>query len=232
MGQVRDSTCELIGFINDLQDEGRSVIIATPDLDFALTHCTHLIALPDQHTQSPDISLRTPPPAEAEQKDAGAGKESVRVPPARPRRGRGLMSALNPMTLFVASMPLMVCPIALHSPGFSVTVLTLSTLLMIAARAPWKRTVVTVAGLWTLVAMMFLVFRYGCGNRAHPNAGCSRGVNPLTVSLGLVVSLVGLSPGSGVTQTALVIVLSTAPQAGGALSTGGWLGVWGVGACS
>ncbi len=193
-GQDWDNTCELIGFINDLQDEGRSVIIATHDLDFAITHCTHLIALPDQHKKPPHISLRRPPPAEANQEDEGTGKESVRVLPVRPERKRGLMSALNPMTLFLASIPLMVCTIALHSPGFSVTVLTLSTLLMVAARAPWKRTVVTVAGLWTLVAMMFLVFRFGWGNRSEAMSFYDLG-GPTAASTGLgaLLSLVLLS---------------------------------------
>ncbi len=192
-GQDWDNTRELIGFINGLQDEGRSVIIATHDLEFALQQCSHIIALPDQHTSRTGTS-QDEPAADAGRGEDGARGNSVSEPPAQPERRRGLMSALNPMTIFLATIPLMIGTITLHRPGFSVTVMALSTLLMIAARAPWRRTAATVASLWGVVALMFLVFRYGWANRSEASSLYDLG-GPLVASTGIggLLSLVLLS---------------------------------------
>ena len=45
-GQDWDNTCELMDFIDQLRHQGRTVIMATHDLELALKHGTHIVALP------------------------------------------------------------------------------------------------------------------------------------------------------------------------------------------
>ena len=55
------------------------------------------------------------------------------MPPPRPRQRSGLLTGLNPLTLFGALIPAMVMIFALKEPSLNVIVLASASLLMVAA---------------------------------------------------------------------------------------------------
>ncbi len=206
-GQDWDNTVELIGFIRGLRDEGRSVIIATHDLDFALQHCSHIVALPDPNGQPGSGRVKPTPPA-AENRVADVSAASAF--PSRPEKRRGLFSPLHPMTVFFAAIPSMVCAVILRNPVFSITLMVICTLLMIAARASWRRTVATIAGSWLLLGFMYLVFRYGWASANGDNIPMYIQGGPLVISTGIaaLLSLILLS-GIYTEPTAVVTALTS-----------------------
>jgi len=172
-GQDWDNTCELMDFIDQLRDQGRTVIMATHDLELALEHCTHIIALP-----RPTVRTRTgPDPTQrvAAAEDAGETARTVDVEadaspsgspclhpvPPRPQPRRGLFTSLNPFTLFLAVLPVMVMIFALRNHHLNLGVLLTSSLLVIAARASLRRTIASVVAPWMVTALMIWIFSSG-----------------------------------------------------------------------
>ena len=172
-GQDWDNTCELMDFIDQLRHQGRTVIMATHDLELALEHCTHIIALP-----RPTVRTRTgPDPTQrvAAAEDAGETARTVDVEadaspsgspclppvPPRPQPRRGLFSSLNPLTPFLAVLPVMVMVFALRNHHLNLGVLLISSLLVVAARASLRRTIASVVAPWTVTALMIWIFSSG-----------------------------------------------------------------------
>ena len=172
-GQDWDNTCELMDFIDQLRHQGRTVIMATHDLELALEHCTHIVALP-----RPTVRTRTgPDPTQrvAAAEDAGETARTVDVEadaspsgspclppvPPRPQPRRGLFTSLNPFTLFLAVLPVMVMIFALRNHHLNLGVLLTSSLLVIAARASLRRTIASVIAPWMVTALMIWIFSSG-----------------------------------------------------------------------
>ena len=172
-GQDWDNTRELMDFIDQLRDQGRTVIMATHDLELALDHCTHIIALP-----RPTVRTRTgPDPTQrvAAAEDAGETARTVDVEadaspsgspclppvPPRPQPRRGLFSSLNPLTPFLAVLPVIVMVFALRNHHLNLGVLLISSLLVVAARASLRRTIASVVAPWTVTALMIWIFSSG-----------------------------------------------------------------------
>ena len=172
-GQDWDNTRELMDFIDQLRDQGRTVIMATHDLELALEHCTHIIALP-----RPTVRTRTgPDPTQrvAAAEDAGETARTVDVEadaspsgspclppvPPRPQPRRGLFSSLNPLTPFLAVLPVMMMVFALRNHHLNLGVLLISSLLVVAARASLRRTIASVVAPWTVTALMIWIFSSG-----------------------------------------------------------------------
>nr|WP_051281442.1 ATP-binding cassette domain-containing protein [Actinomyces slackii] len=138
-GQDWDNTRELMGFIEELRAQGRTIIMATHDLELAQELCTHIVALPAPQAAEPD------------------GQEV----PAPPRRRRGLLSPLNPLTLFIAALPVMAMVLALRDARVNLAVLGAASLLMVMARASRTRTVIGLLAPWVVSALMVWIFSRG-----------------------------------------------------------------------
>ena len=146
-GQDWDNTCELMDFIDQLRHQGRTVIMATHDLELALEHCTHIVALPGAAgTGAADSRVGLPKPAP--------------VPP-RPQPRRGLFTSLNPFTLFASVLPVMVMVFALRNHHLNLGILLTSSVLIVAARASLRRTVASVVAPWVVTALMMWIFSSG-----------------------------------------------------------------------
>ena len=146
-GQDWDNTCELMDFIDQLCHQGRTVIMATHDLELALEHCTHIVALPGAAgTGAADSRAGLPEPAPV---------------PTRPQPRRGLFTSLNPFTLFASVLPVMVMVFALRNHHLNLGILLTSSVLIVAARASLRRTVASVVAPWVVAALMTWIFSSG-----------------------------------------------------------------------
>ena len=146
-GQDWDNICELMDFIDQLRHQGRTVIMATHDLELALEHCTHIVALPGAAgTGAADSRAGLPEPAP--------------VPP-RPQPRRGLFTSLNPFTLFASVLPVMVMVFALRNHHLNLGILLTSSVLIVAARASLRRTMASVVAPWAVTALMIWIFSSG-----------------------------------------------------------------------
>ena len=146
-GQDWDNTCELMDFIDQLRHQGRTVIMATHDLELALAHCTHIVALPRAAgTGAAEARVGLPEPAP--------------VPP-QPRPRPGLFTSLNPFTLFASVLPVMVMIFALRNHHLNLGILLTSSVLIVAARASLRRTIASVVAPWTVTALMIWIFSSG-----------------------------------------------------------------------
>lgn len=171
-GQDWDNTCELMDFIDQLRHQGRTVIMATHDLELALEHCTHIVALPgaargatvplpgqeagvgddaDDPSGVPATGVATP----------RAGDLDLMSVPPRPQPRRGLFSSLNPFTLFASVLPVMVMVFALRNHHLNLGILLTSSVLIVAARASLRRTMASVVAPWVVAALMTWIFSSG-----------------------------------------------------------------------
>ena len=171
-GQDWDNTCELMDFIDQLRDQGRTVIMATHDLELALEHCTHIVALPgaprggtvplpeqeagvgddaDEPSGVPATGVATP----------RAGDLDLMPVPPRPQPRRGLFTSLNPFTLFASVLPVMVMVFALRNHHLNLGILLAASVLIVAARASLRRTVASVVAPWVVAALMTWIFSSG-----------------------------------------------------------------------
>ena len=171
-GQDWDNTCELMDFIDQLRHQGRTVIMATHDLELALEHCTHIVALPgaarggtvpligqeagvgddaDDPSGVPATGVATP----------RAGDVDLMSVPPRPQPRRGLFTSLNPFTLFASVLPVMVMVFALRNHHLNLGILLTSSVLIVAARASLRRTVASVVAPWVVAALMTWIFSSG-----------------------------------------------------------------------
>ena len=172
-GQDWDNTRELMDFIDQLRHQGRTVIMATHDLELALEYCTHIIALPGptSRTRTVPVSVQEVAAADdveepAEASGSGAADSCTGLPepapvPPRPQPRRGLFTSLNPLTLFASVLPVMVMVFALRNHHLNLGVLLTSSVLIVAARASLRRTVASVVAPWVVTALMIWIFSSG-----------------------------------------------------------------------
>lgn len=146
-GQDWDNTCELMDFIDQLRHQGRTVIMATHDLELALEYCTHIVALPGVPAAGTADSL--------------TGHVGLAPVPPRPQSRRGLFTSLNPLTLFASVLPAMVMVFALRNHHLNLGILLAASVLIIAARASLRRTVASVIAPWVVTALMTWIFSGG-----------------------------------------------------------------------
>ena len=187
-GQDRANTVELMGFIEQLRAQGRTVIMATHDLELAQEHCTHVVALPQ-----PAGAGRAGDPVRPAGGDPGApAAGGVAVPP-RPQPRRGLLTGLNPLTLFVAVVPVIVMLFALKDHRVNLAVLVAASVLMTAARAPRTRTLVSVLGSWAVTGLMLWIFGNGLRSGPETQVYDMGSAVAAGTGIGAMVSLVLLS---------------------------------------
>ena len=172
-GQDWDNTRELMDFIDQLRHQGRTVIMATHDLELALEHCTHIIALPGPTSRTRTVPASVQEVAAADDVDepaeasgAGAADSCTGLPepapvPPRPQPRRGLFTSLNPLTLFASVLPVMVMVFALRNHHLNLGVLLASSVLVIAARASLRRTMASVIVPWAVTALMIWILSSG-----------------------------------------------------------------------
>ena len=171
-GQDWDNTCELMGFIDQLCHQGRTVIMATHDLELALEHCTHIVALPGASrggtvpVSGPEVTADgdadEPSGARAtgtvDSRTCHVGLASVQP---RPQPRRGLFTSLNPLTLSTAVLPVMVMVFTLRNHHLNLGILLTSSVLIVAARASLRRTVASVIAPWVVTVLMTWIFSSG-----------------------------------------------------------------------
>ena len=172
-GQDWDNTGELMDFIDQLRHQGRTVIMATHDLELALEHCTHIIALPGPTSRTGTVPASmqgvaaaddVDEPAEASSTGAADSRTGLPEPapvPPRPQPRRGLFTSLNPLTLFASVLPVMVMVFALRNHHLNLGVLLASSVLVIAARASLRRTMASVIAPWAVTALMIWILSSG-----------------------------------------------------------------------
>ena len=172
-GQDWDNTRELMDFIDQLRHQGRTVIMATHDLELALEHCTHIIALPGPTSRTRTVPASVQEVAAADDVDepaeasgSGAADSCTGLPepapvPPRPQPRRGLFTSLNPLTLFASVLPVMVMVFALRNHHLNLGVLLASSVLVIAARASLRRTMASVIVPWAVTALMIWILSSG-----------------------------------------------------------------------
>ena len=171
-GQDWDNTGELMDFIDQLRHQGRTVIMATHDLELALEHCTHIIALPgaprggtvplpgQEAGAGDDADEPSGVPATGVAAPRAGDVELLPVPP-RPQPRPGLFASLNPFTLFASVLPVMVMVFALRNHHLNLGILLTSSVLIVAARASLRRTVASVVAPWVVAALMTWIFSSG-----------------------------------------------------------------------
>ncbi|SQC01541.1 Putative HMP/thiamine import ATP-binding protein YkoD [Mobiluncus curtisii] len=132
-GQDWANTCELMEFIQQLCSTGHLVIMATHDLELAKKYCSHIIALPF----SPQVT-------------APAASRSTKL--------AVFSTAFNPLTLFIALVPLMVMIFVLKNPVVNFSLLSVSSLAMLLAGANRTRALGSILGSWLVAAFMIWMF--------------------------------------------------------------------------
>ena len=162
-GQDWANTQELMSFIDALRERGRCVLMATHDLELARRHCTAIIALPDPEQGADEV------PAVPD-RGAGAGPSGQAVPEApalgaaaphqRGRRQGGAFAPLNPLTMGLAALPLMVAVALGGTTRVNLVVMAAATLGVIASRPPARRLVATALAPWLTAALLLFTLRY------------------------------------------------------------------------
>ena len=172
-GQDWDNTRELMDFIDQLRHQGRTVIMATHDLELALEYCTHIIALPGPTSRTGTVPASVQEVVAADDADDTAkaddngaaasspGPSGPRPVPPRPQPRHGLFTSLNPLTLFVSVLPVMVMVFALRNHHLNLGILLTSSVLIVAARASLRRTMASVVAPWAVTALMIWIFSSG-----------------------------------------------------------------------
>ena len=171
-GQDWDNTCELMDFIDQLRHQGRTVIMATHDLELALEHCTHIVALPGA-SRGGTVPVSVPEVTADGDADEPSGARAtgttdsrtchVGLAPVQPRPQprRGLFTSLNPFTLFASVLPVMVMVFALRNHHLNLGILLTSSVLIVAARASLRRTVASMIAPWVVTVLMTWIFSSG-----------------------------------------------------------------------
>ena len=175
-GQDWANTQELMSFIDALRERGRCVLMATHDLELARRHCTAIIALPDPGRE-PGVQApaRASGPAHgAEVPAAGAVPSGASISPApapvstpgaaapvqRGNRGGGVFAPMNPLTMGLAALPLMVAVALGGTTRVNLVVMAAATLGVVASRPPARRLVATALAPWLTAALLLFTLRY------------------------------------------------------------------------
>ena len=177
-GQDWANTQELMSFIDALRGRGRCVLMATHDLELARRHCTAIIALPDPEQGAdevpavPDRGVGAGPSGQAvpEAPALGAAPSGGLTGPApapgaaaphqRGRRQGGAFAPLNPLTMGLAALPLMVAVALGGTTRVNLVVMAAATLGVIASRPPARRLVATALAPWLTAALLLFTLRY------------------------------------------------------------------------
>ena len=181
-GQDWANTQELMSFIDALRERGRCVLMATHDLELARRHCTAIIALPDPEQGAdevpavPDRGVGAGPSDQAVPEapalgaaPSGGSTRPAPVPARAPgaaaphRRGRrqgGAFAPLNPLTMGLAALPLMVAVALGGTTRVNLVVMAAATLGVIASRPPARRLVATALAPWLTAALLLFTLRY------------------------------------------------------------------------
>ena len=181
-GQDWANTQELMSFIDALRGRGRCVLMATHDLELARRHCTAIIALPDPEQGAdevpavPDRGVGAGPSDQAVPEapalgaaPSGGSTRPAPVPARAPgaaaphRRGRrqgGAFAPLNPLTMGLAALPLMVAVALGGTTRVNLVVMAAATLGVIASRPPARRLVATALAPWLTAALLLFTLRY------------------------------------------------------------------------
>ena len=173
-GQDWANTQELMSFIDALRGRGRCVLMATHDLELARRHCTAIIALPDPEQGADEVP--SVPDRGADEvpsgpdRGVGAGPSGQAVPEApalgaaaphqRGRRQGGAFAPLNPLTMGLAALPLMVAVALGGTTRVNLVVMAAATLGVIASRPPARRLVATALAPWLTAALLLFTLRY------------------------------------------------------------------------
>ena len=162
-GQDWANTQELMSFIGALRGRGRCVLMATHDLELARRHCTAIIALPDPEQGADEVPS-------VPDRGVGGGPSGQAVPEApapgaaaRHRHGRrqgGAFAPLNPLTMGLAALPLMVAVALGGTTQVNLVVMAAATLGVIASRPPARRLVATALAPWLTAALTLFTLRY------------------------------------------------------------------------
>lgn len=139
-GQDWDNTRELMRFITQLRDSGKTVIMATHDLELAQTYASHIIALPFSHT--------------ADSKRA-----------ERPTGNLSWLGQFNPFALFLGVIAPIVALFFIESTSLNLAAMTIASLAILTSRAGVKRILGSVAAIWIIAAVMMWVV----SNAVNPN---------------------------------------------------------------
>lgn len=181
-------------------DSGESVISRQPLMNQGKTNHPHNDKPQPNHLEARDFNVA--PVATFTTATALAS-----VAP-RPRKRVGLFTGLNPVTLFVALLPLMVMIFVLQNLRFNLVLLALGSLACLAARAGWGRTALCVLLPWVVSGLLlFSLSRAGAVEgiskvySIHDAPSAATGVGAL---LGLV-----LVSGIATDPQDLLITLST-----------------------
>ncbi|RRR34422.1 ATP-binding cassette domain-containing protein [Schaalia georgiae] len=175
-GQDWANTQELMSFIDVLRERGRCVLMATHDLELARRHCTAIIALPDPErgagagSMDPErgASTESSDPVSPEARAPGAASPSGSTSPApgtpapdlRGRRQGGAFAPLNPLTMGLAALPLMVAVALGGTTRVNLVVMAAATLGVVASRPPARRLVATALAPWLTAALLLFTLRY------------------------------------------------------------------------
>ena len=219
-GQDWDNTCELMDFIDQLRHQGRTVIMATHDLELALEHCTHIVALPGA-SRGGTVPVSGPEVTADGDADEPSGARAtgttdsrtchVGLAPVQPRPQprRGLFTSLNPLTLSTAVLPVMVMVFALRNHHLNLGILLTSSVLIVAARASLRRTVASVIAPW-VVTVALLIWILSAGYRQENAVTLYDLGDAVTggTSIGALVALVLVS-GVSTDPEALIRTLTT-----------------------
>ena len=179
-GQDWANTQELMSFIDVLRERGSCVLMATHDLELARRHCTAIIALPDPEREAgagsmdPERGASTEPsdPVSPETRAPGAASPGGSTSPATvpapcaaapDQRGGpqgGAFAPLNPLTMGLAALPLMVAVALGGTTQVNLVVMAAATLGVVAARPPARRLVATALAPWLTAALLLFTLRY------------------------------------------------------------------------
>ena len=183
-GQDWANTQELMSFIDALRERGRCVLMATHDLELARRHCTAIIALPDPEQGADEVpavpdrgagagpsgqAVPEAPALGAAPSGGSTGPASVPAPAPAPgaaaphQRGRrqgGAFAPLNPLTMGLAALPLMVAVALGGTTRVNLVVMAAATLGVIASRPPARRLVATALAPWLTAALLLFTLRY------------------------------------------------------------------------
>ena len=181
-GQDWANTQELMSFIDALRERGRCVLMATHDLELARRHCTAIIALPDPEQGAdevpavPDRGVGAGPSGQAVPEapalgaapsggstrpdQAPAPAPGAAAPHQRGRRQGGAFVPLNPLTMGLAALPLMVAIALGGTTRVNLVVMAAATLGVIASRPPARRLVATALAPWLTAALLLFTLRY------------------------------------------------------------------------
>ena len=181
-GQDWANTQELMSFIDALRERGRCVLMATHDLELARRHCTAIIALPDPEQGADEVpavpdrgagagpsgQAVPEPPAPGAPPSGGSTRPDQAPAPApgaaaphqRGRRQGGAFVPLNPLTMGLAALPLMVAVALGGTTRVNLVVMAAATLGVIASRPPARRLVATALAPWLTAALLLFTLRY------------------------------------------------------------------------